>query len=765
MRPRSGKRAGGPDADRPMLASADPIVEERFDRGADRTVGSVTKGEYQAGQGKRRPGPRFEVGPKSFDGAQAENMERNGKKIFVCNCEISMALDGKGLAEALGAEGLPEIHTQLCRAQIDRFKRAAAEGQALLVGCTQEAPLFEETKAELGPDTRIAYTNIRERAGWSDEGSKATAKIAALLAEATLELPAAPTITMESAGQCLVYGAGQQAIDAATQLARRLAVTLMLTDEDDVLPPHSIDMPIFKGRINQASGHLGSFQLTVDGFATMAVSSRQSLTFGQGRDGVAAEADLILDLSGAAPLFPAHEKRDGYFRPDPGDPAAVQRSIFDLTDLVGEFEKPRYVDFKPDLCAHSRSRQTGCTRCLDVCPAAAIQPDGDVVAIDPFLCGGCGGCNSVCPTGAAAYVYPPTTAVIERLRTLLGTYIRAGGERPVLLIHDEVHGTGLIGAIARLGRGLPARVIPFAVNQVTQLGLDAILAAFAYGAERLLFLISPKRQGELTGLEQQKLYADALLQGLGHGDDRIRLMVEADPDLVEAALYDLGGLPAMPAGDFLPLGQKRTLLRSALDTLHDHAPDKVDHIPLPAGAPFGRVHVDVEGCTLCLACVGACPTGALIDNPDLPQLRFQEDACVQCGLCQATCPESVISLEPRVSFDEAAKIPAVVKEEEPFLCIRCEKPFGTKSSIEKIVAMLGEKHAMFRDGAAIDRIRMCEDCRVIVQFEVTDNPLAGAAPKPVRTTDDYLREREEIEAARRRLQAEQKGTDEAGDAD
>jgi ferredoxin len=390
---------------------------------------------------------------------------------------------------------------------------------------------------------------------------------------------------------------------------------------------------------------------------------------------------------------------------------------------------------------------------LDVCPAAAIQPDGDVVAIDPFLCGGCGGCNSVCPTGAATYAYPPTEAVLQRLRTLLGAYAQAGGERAALLVHDEGHGTELIGAMARLGRGLPANVIPFAVNEVTQLGLDAILAAFAYGAQRLVFLIPPKRRDELSGLESQEDYASAILDGLGYGADRIHLMVEADPDVVETSLYDLENQPAMPvaAGDFLPMGQKRSLMRAALDTLHDRAPSKVDNIALPAGAPFGRVNVDIEGCTLCLACVSACPTGAFSDNPELPQLRFQEDACVQCGLCQSTCPESVITLEPRISFDDGAKTHAVVKEEEPFLCIRCQKPFGTKSSIEKIVQMLGEKHSMFQDSSAIDRIRMCEDCRVVVQFEVEDNPLAGPAKRPVRTTDDYLREREEIEQAKRDL--------------
>ena len=81
-------------------------------------------------------------------------------------------------------------------------------------------------------------------------------------------------------------------------------------------------------------------------------------------------------------------------------------------------------------------------------------------------------------------------------------------------------------------------------------------------------------------------------------------------------------------------------------------------------------------------------------------------------------------------------------------------PFGTRSSIERIVAKLAEKHWMFQDPAAADRIRMCGDCRVVVQFAAQDNPLAGGDRPLPRTTDDYLREREEIEAARARVKRE-----------
>ena len=90
----------------------------------------------------------------------------------------------------------------------------------------------------------------------------------------------------------------------------------------------------------------------------------------------------MLDLSGGDPLFPAHDLRDGYVRADPRDPAAVAEALWKAADLVGEFDKPRFIDFSAELCAHSRSRITGCTRCLELCPTGAIAPAGDHVAID-----------------------------------------------------------------------------------------------------------------------------------------------------------------------------------------------------------------------------------------------------------------------------------------------------------------------------------------------------------------------------------------------
>ena len=670
-------------------------------------------------------------------------MKINGKEVLVCDCEETMAMNGKALAKALGG-GEMTVHRHLCRAQLEEFKRAAEGGSALVVACTQEAPLFQETLDAMDSAPFVRFANIREHAGWSADGKIATPKMAALLAEAALDLEPTTVVTMKSGGSLLVIGSDEAALEAAAQVAGRLDVTVLLTGEGiDVIPPRIMDVPVFKGAVTGASGHLGAFQVEVKGFAPAKPSAREAFAFEDGaQDGVSV-CDLILDLRPGQALFTAPEKRDGYFNPDPGNPAAVQRALLELTNMVGEFEKPRYVTYTPDICAHSRSGVVGCTLCLDLCPAGAIEAAGDRVAIDEFVCAGCGACASVCPTGAAAYALPSADAQLTRLRTLLATYIDAGGKDPVILVHDARRGDDMLHVIARVGRGLPANVLPFAVNEVTQIGLDFLLAAPAWGSGAIRLLLAPRQRDEAVGLEGQIEIANSILAGLGHGGERIAVIEEADPDALESTLWNLDPGTAPGRGDFLPLGRKRALTNLALTALHSIAPEPPDVIELPPGSPFGAVQVDVEGCTVCLACVGACPTGALKDNPDKPQLNFREDACIQCGLCKATCPEKVISLVPRLSFASESRDHQVVKEEEPFLCIRCSKPFGTKSAIETMVAKLAG-HSMFSGEGRLDLIRMCDDCRIIVQMEDDKQPMAGPPRAKVRTTEDELRERDEL---------------------
>jgi ferredoxin len=671
-------------------------------------------------------------------------MAERPRNILICSCEDTMPLDADVVRRGCRGAQVTTAH-QLCRAEIDRFRTAAAQGEPLIVGCTQEAPLFSEVAEEHEKAAPLTFVNLRETAGWSDQSAAAAPKMAALIAAASEPVPDFSLVSLSSEGVTLVYGRDARAIEAAKLLADHLDVTVLISRPKDISPPRVTEFPVVKGTIRSAKGHFGAFELTVDDYAAPLPSSRGELTFGAARNGAVSRCDLVVDLSGGAPLFPAFDLRDGYLRADPGDPAAVITAVLKARDLVGGFDKPRYITFTNDLCAHSRSKIVGCRRCLDLCPTGAIAPAGDHVAIDPNICAGCGQCAAVCPTGAAAYALPPADTLLRKLRAMLTAYREAGGARAIVLLHDEPHGGALIDALARHGDGLPANVLPLSVNEVTQVGLEAVAAAFAYGASGLRVLTRAKPRHDVAGLNKTIALAEPILAGLGFGTERVATIETDDPFALGETLRAIETVDGAPRpATFRPVGGKRDVLRQALRELHYAAPAPVDVVPLPEGAPFGTVTLNVEGCTLCLACVSACPTGALSDDPERPILRFTEDACVQCGLCKATCPERVINLTPQLDFRAATAPARVLKEEEPFCCIRCSKPFGVRSSVERVAAKLEGKHWMFQNSAKrLDVIKMCADCRVIAMTEENFDPFGAPARPAPRTTADYLREREQ----------------------
>jgi ferredoxin len=670
------------------------------------------------------------------------SMSASASHLLICSCEKTMPLDQAAIGRGCAARII--LANQLCGLDLDRFRQALADGAPITVACTQEAPLFREI-AEDFPQAQLTFVNIRETGGWSSEAAAAGPKAAALIAAAGEEMPPIALVTLESRGVALIYGRDEVAIEAAQRLADRLDITVLLTRPGEVTPRRANEFPVLKGTIRNARGHLGQFELAIDDYAQPSPSSRAKLVFGASRDGATSTCDLILDLSGGNPLFPAHELRPGYLRADPRDKAAVERAIADAGGLVGTFDKPRFVHFEEALCAHSRSSITGCTRCLDLCPTGAITPNGNSVAIDADVCAGCGSCASVCPTGAASYALPGADALMRRLRTLLVTYRKAGGSDAVVLFHDGEHGEEIIDALARFGAGLPANVLPLRVNEVTQLGPEMLAAAFACGGSGVAIVTRAKPRHDITALRRAVETTDRVVAALGFGAGLVRIIETDDPDQLRAMLdaAPRGVATQRPAG-FVPRGAKRGVLETTFRELHLAAPAPVGVVPLAPGAPFGGVKLNVEGCTLCHACVTACPTGALSDNPDRAMLRFTESLCVQCGLCESTCPEKVIAIEPRLDFQAWNTPLRVLKEEEPFDCIACGKPFGTRSSIERVLAKLGEKHWMFQGANArrLDVIKMCADCRVEAVVNESFDPHAAQQRPPVMSTEDYLRARE-----------------------
>lgn len=486
-------------------------------------------------------------------------------------------------------------------------------------------------------------------------------------------------VEFNSTGRLLVLGTEQQ-ISAVSEHLNLTELNLITSNE----------MP------TKIEGWLGKFTIEIDA---------RNFT-----------VDLVLDLL-EQPVLVTKVLPLGYFAPA-NDRQALAEALQQLPELIGTFDKPRYFSYKSSICAHSRRQLVGCSQCIDACPAGAIISTGDTVTVNPSLCQGCGSCTTVCPSGAMSYALPTLDLSINRVRVMLQTYfaleIDSMSALPHILIHDLSNAVIQLGPMAEQ---LPDHVIAFSIEEIGGLGMPFWLSALALGAGGItVWDAGSHSDHDWLELQQEIIKTNQMLIGIGYSDNIINWCGDYQFKALKTQLLTAKKMSEIERAKFAGVDDKRRMISLALDYLHKQAPQAVEVLALENNAAFGELKIDTKACTLCHSCVSVCPVGAVLDGNDKPQLNFIEDLCVQCGLCETACPEDAITLIPQYLFNrEQARKVRLLHEEPIFNCIRCNKGFATKKMIDTMTEKL-KGHHMFQ-GPALDRLKMCEDCRVKAMFK------------------------------------------------
>lgn len=565
---------------------------------------------------------------------------------------------------------------------------------------------------------------------------------------------AAAGVQFNSQGRLLIIGPEHQVRLAASQLDNQVTVTALITEampaqvDADMEAAAELTDAIQPYRLPLAKlgGYLGQFEVLVE----IDGQPQNLAMLAHGVD----RFDLILDL-GQQPQLTMELKPAGYFAAT--DAGQRELALAEIPTLKGGFEKPQYFKIQSDLCALSGSGMTGCTRCLDVCPADAISVVNATVQIDAHLCHGAGGCTSACPTSAIRYGFPQPGLLLDTLQRLFNGYRNAGGTAPHLLLHDAAcaepgnpvpttSNPAATSPLAQLLSQLPGHYLPLQIEEMGSAGIEVWLSAIALGASGVSLLVDDSTSASQKSLpEPVRLLLDSeidsanrLLSGL-QLPARITLVESSQ---LSAASQAADVSPIEPMAQLDAQADKRQQISQAMSHLYRQqstASELSSEIALANGASFGRVEIETTDCTLCMSCVSICPTQALTSAPDTPQLSFLEDNCVQCGLCTQACPESVLTISPRYLLDPVQRTePQILHQEQPFCCISCGEPFATQSVVTLMLKKL-TGHSMF-DSDGLRRLEMCADCRVIdiVKTDPGDDLFTFAKGRPAETGEVNL---------------------------
>lgn len=691
---------------------------------------------------------------------------------FVCSCGGSCDIDLETTRDGVRDVDVVASSKLLCQDGRKAMAHVVEEYDLdqLIVTATEQGckARVRSLADEMGlhPEA-TAFVDHRESNAWVHDSGDATDKTARLInaARAGLEEePVSRTVSREAGDRVVVVGDAE----TASVLADDADVTLVadgreFADADVDLT----DVTVERGRVDWVDGSYGEFTVRLEARVTDDCIDCMDCVR-QGPDGMVTSRPV--DISPGAPdgewtdccptdaiemdgvartietdqiVYPGSDRRArggrvGYYT------TADAATVAAVESLLGGVEKPQFLDIEMDVCASGASSQQGCTECVDACPHGAVgRPAVDEVEFDPVACQDCGACTSACPTGAVQLREPSNERLAREVEALLDEenddgwwpFSRGNGgiDTPVVAFTCSERAADRLREYGRrAARGADVSyppVLPVQVNCTDTVGEGHLLHALAAGADGVAVVgcgesclhSGPEPKAELVERVNQATRDLGLGERVGFfapGPAPAEFCADLD-----AFVSTLDSSP-VPTGEHEATGEVDAdrpnpsfdthgwVLESVRALLAHVDPER----DLVRGlSSFGRMDVS-DACNFTPTCSNLCPTDAIrqVDN----DLQFNHEQCVNCGLCEEGCPESAItmnegldiSLLPENNDGEAW---ATVHEGEMLNCIRCDKPFTSKGSAEKVKSEVGPLVEGIAPESEHSVFDYCSDCRAV----------------------------------------------------
>ncbi|NOX15882.1 MAG: 4Fe-4S ferredoxin, partial [Epsilonproteobacteria bacterium] len=346
-------------------------------------------------------------------------------------------------------------------------------------------------------------------------------------------------------------------------------------------------------------------------------------------------------------------KQSGVYDPNALDLEEIEKTI---TANLDGYKYKNFIVYDSKICQYNERTVEICSKCEEVCPTISILKEDKTrhLLFSDVDCHGCGGCVSVCPSGALDYTQMPRGAFSK----LVSFY----EDKTALIIPRKMQ-------IENLAIDLDKGILPLSIEGEKYLHETHFMSLLQTSGNPVIF------------------YTDFISKGTG---DVIRFINEIfmkkynkkaifvckDKDELKEAFKNLKSIRECKYGINENNMKKREVF--AVRLAHLVGEDDLGIVKTGEHVHYGNIQIKEENCTLCLSCVGACNVKALTAHPQDNSLRFNPAICTNCTYCEVVCPEAdcLVVIRDEISLNPSYFQQNIMAKDELFACVECGKEFA-----------------------------------------------------------------------------------------